>query len=240
VFEWPRRGFGLVNRFIGSSLVVTTISSYTLKIAVVITHTSCLLFTSLVSILHYSFNCLELSWALRKSKSKSKSHCDWRSVSQSVSKSWCRAPSGAHDQIFINVWELRSSCFLWGALSDERTGLCFVYMLLVLASAVFLGSEFFGTRDRILLYQILTLHKVKVTLRLTESQSVSLGVKPNLGIMIIFITVWQLQSCYCEAPSLTEGSPQLSQSHIATDDQSISTSWYRASSGTHDQIFITL
>jgi hypothetical protein len=44
---------------------------------------------------------------------------------QSVSKSWCRAPSGAHDQIFITVWQLRS--FLWGALSDNRTGLSFVY-----------------------------------------------------------------------------------------------------------------
>jgi hypothetical protein len=47
-------------------------------------------------------------------------------VSQSVSKSWCRAPSGAHDQIFITVWQLRA-CFLWGAYSDERTGLSFVY-----------------------------------------------------------------------------------------------------------------
>jgi hypothetical protein len=33
-----RRGFGLVNRFIGSSLVITTINSYTLKIAVTIAH----------------------------------------------------------------------------------------------------------------------------------------------------------------------------------------------------------
>jgi hypothetical protein len=29
---------------------------------------------------------------------------------RSVSKSWCRAPSGAHDQVFIIVWQLRS-CF---------------------------------------------------------------------------------------------------------------------------------
>jgi hypothetical protein len=42
-----------------------------------------------------------------KVKSKSKSNCDWRSVS----KSWCRAPSAAHDQIFITVWQLRS-CFV--------------------------------------------------------------------------------------------------------------------------------
>jgi hypothetical protein len=46
--------------------------------------------------------------------------------SQSVSKSWCRAPSGAYDQIFITVWQLRSR-FLWCALSDERTGLSFVH-----------------------------------------------------------------------------------------------------------------
>jgi hypothetical protein len=38
VFQWLRRGFGFVNRFIGSLLVVTTISSYTLKITVTIAH----------------------------------------------------------------------------------------------------------------------------------------------------------------------------------------------------------
>jgi hypothetical protein len=38
VFQWLRRGFGLVNRFIGSSLVVTTISSYTVTIAHVTSH----------------------------------------------------------------------------------------------------------------------------------------------------------------------------------------------------------
>jgi hypothetical protein len=39
-------------------------------------------------------------------------------VGQSVSKS--------HDQIFIAVWQLRSS-FLWGVPSHERTGLSFVH-----------------------------------------------------------------------------------------------------------------
>jgi hypothetical protein len=42
---------------------------------------------------------------------------------QSVSKSW---RPGAHAQIFITFWQLRS-CFLWGPLSDERTDLSFVY-----------------------------------------------------------------------------------------------------------------
>jgi hypothetical protein len=44
---------------------------------------------------------------------------------QSVGKSWCRAPSGAYDQIFINFTP--TVLFLWDALSDERTCLSFVY-----------------------------------------------------------------------------------------------------------------
>jgi hypothetical protein len=65
-------------------------------------------------------------------KSKSKAHCDWRSVSQSVSKSWCRVP-----EIFITLWQLRS-CFC-GAPSLTRGWICLLYMLLDLASAVSLG-----------------------------------------------------------------------------------------------------
>jgi hypothetical protein len=72
---------------------------------------------------------------------------------QSFSKSWCRALSGAHDQIlFITVWQLRS-CFC-GAPSLMRRRVCFLYMLLALASAVFLGSESLGTCNYILLSQI--------------------------------------------------------------------------------------
>jgi hypothetical protein len=71
---------------------------------------------------------------------------------QSVSKSWCRAPSGSHDQIFITFWLLRS-CFC-GAPSLTGGRVCLLYMLLSLASAVFLGSEFRVTRNHILLFQI--------------------------------------------------------------------------------------
>jgi hypothetical protein len=41
---------------------------------------------------------------------------------QSVSNFWCRTPSGAHDQIFITVWQLRS-CFVGRPLwrEDEST-----------------------------------------------------------------------------------------------------------------------
>jgi hypothetical protein len=72
-------------------------------------------------------------------------------IGQSVSKSWCRAPFRAHDQIFITVWQLRS-CFC-GAPSVTRGRVCFLYMLLALASAAFLVSESLSTRDHILLSQ---------------------------------------------------------------------------------------
>jgi hypothetical protein len=98
---------------------------------------------------HYSYNWTELS-----DQSQSESHIatDGQSVSQSVSTSWYRAPSGAHDQIFITVWQLQS-CYC-RASSLTRGRVCLLYMLLVRASAVFLGSESLGTRYHNLLSQI--------------------------------------------------------------------------------------
>jgi hypothetical protein len=49
--------------------------------------------------------------------SESESHCDWRSVSLS----WCRAPwPDIHSSLKVTVLSI------WGALSDERSGLSFV------------------------------------------------------------------------------------------------------------------
>jgi hypothetical protein len=75
---------------------------------------------------------------------------------QSVSKSWCRAPSAVHDQIFITLWQLRS-CFC-GAPSLTRGRVCLSYMMLVVASVVLLGSESLGTRYCLLLSQIWDFH----------------------------------------------------------------------------------
>jgi hypothetical protein len=57
-------------------------------------------------------------------------------------------PSGAYDQIF-NYCQTVAGLLMWGALSDETTGLSFT-MLLVLASEVIFGFESRGTRDHIL------------------------------------------------------------------------------------------
>jgi hypothetical protein len=58
-------------------------------------------------------------------------------------------PCEAYDQIFITAGLL-----MWDALSDERT-VCRLQLLLALVSVVILRSESRGTRDHILLCQIL-------------------------------------------------------------------------------------
>jgi hypothetical protein len=60
--------------------------------------------------------------SLCPSQSQSHISTDGQSVSQSVSKSWCQAQSGSHDQIFITVWQLRS-CYC-GAPSLTRGRVC--------------------------------------------------------------------------------------------------------------------
>jgi hypothetical protein len=139
-----------------------------------------------MSVSHFSLSS-HLSLAVL---SQSQSHI--ASGGQSVSKSWCRAPSGAHDQIFITVRQLRSCFFLWGALSNERTNLSFLYAAGTCQRSL-LGPESLGTRDHILL---------------SHSQGSVAVLK--------------------------------SQSHIATDGQSVSKSWCRAPFGAYDQIFSTV
>jgi hypothetical protein len=53
---------------------------------------------------------LELPWRTFVSQlnCQSQSQSYIATDGQSVSKSWCQAPSGAHDQIFITVWQLWS------------------------------------------------------------------------------------------------------------------------------------
>jgi hypothetical protein len=49
-------------------------------------------------------------------------------------------------------------------------------------------------------------HEVKVTLRLTVSQSISLGVEPRLGLMTRYLLLYDSYGlALCGAPSLTRG-----------------------------------
>jgi hypothetical protein len=61
-------------------------------------------------------------------------------------------PSGAYDQIFITVRQMRV-CWC-GTLSLTRGRVCRLQLLMVLASAIILGSESRWTSDHILLSQI--------------------------------------------------------------------------------------
>jgi hypothetical protein len=131
---------------------------------------------------------------------KSRSHI--ATDGQSISKSWCRVPSGAHDQIFITLLTV-TVLFLWGALSDEKTGLSFVYsagprqrslsrvqvpwdslpyLLSQICDFHFVApydSHSHGGGIRTRLHTGHWLTKVKVTLRLeVYLQSVCLGIKP--------------------------------------------------------------
>jgi hypothetical protein len=86
------------------------------------------------------------------SQSQSQSQSYIATDGPSISKSWCRAPSGAQDLIFITLWQL-GSCFS-GAPFLTIGRVCLLYMLLVLASVFFLGFESLRTRDHSLLSQV--------------------------------------------------------------------------------------
>jgi hypothetical protein len=136
-------------------------------------------------------------------------------VSQSVSKSWCRAPSGAHDQIFFTVWHLRS-CFCGDPLLT-RGRICLLYMMLALASAVFLRSESLGTSDHFLLSQIWDF--------------------PFRRLLQLAGSLWRYSTPppHGYLPSEAE-----SESYVTTDGQSASLSWYKAPIRAYDQIFIAV
>jgi hypothetical protein len=63
--------------------------------------------------------------AIKPFEERSQSQSHIATDEQSISKSWCRAPSGAHDQILILFDSYGLA--LCGAFSDERKGLSFVY-----------------------------------------------------------------------------------------------------------------
>jgi hypothetical protein len=77
---------------------------------------------------------------------KAKSHCDLRSINQEVLVS--------SPLIFISLWQLRS-CFC-GVPFLTRGRVSLLYVLLALASVVFLESESLGTRDHIFTVSELT------------------------------------------------------------------------------------
>jgi hypothetical protein len=131
----------LLIRFITISLVVTTCNYYT------ITHLHSLqsLHSSILSV--WSI-CHSLGIFRNLTALLSQSHIatDGQSVSLVSSPIWGSWPD-------VNYCFDSYGLVFYGASSLTRGRVCLLYMLLALASAVFLGSELLGTRDHILLSQ---------------------------------------------------------------------------------------
>jgi hypothetical protein len=135
---------------------------------------------------------------------QSKSHI--ATDGQSISKSWCWATSGSHDQMFITLWQLRSS-FLGRPLWREDGFVVSIYCLSSPAksfsdpSTLAFVTIFYRLRFETFLSSPLTTRKVTVEVFdppphgcsacqnqsqshwLTVSQSVCLGVEPHLELM---------------------------------------------------------
>jgi hypothetical protein len=112
-----------------------------------------------------------------------------------------KQPSGAYDQIFIIVRQLR---VCWReALFLTRGRVCCLLLLLILASAVILGCESRGTRDHILLSQIQALPFCRFLLlaglRWRYSTSPPHGIPLTLmEIYAVIYTEWPRRKGQCE------------------------------------------
>jgi hypothetical protein len=128
----------------------------------------------------------------------------------------------------ITVWQLRS-CFC-RAPSLTRGWVCLLYMLLALASVVFVASKSLRTRDHILLSQIWNF-SFRRLLRLAGSRWMNCGLSPSPS----HIATDGQSVClsWCRAPaglSQVQVQVQVQVTLQLTVSQSVSKSWYRAPS----------
>jgi hypothetical protein len=123
-----------------------------------------------------------VSLILRPTATQSQSHIatDGQSVSQSVSLG-IEHPPGAHDQIVIAPRLLRS-CLCW-APSLTRGWVCLLYMLLALASAVFLGSN---PLVLVIIFYCLTF-ETSLFVASYDSQGHGGGIRPRLHTGLLYI-----------------------------------------------------
>jgi hypothetical protein len=90
--------------------------------------------------------------------------------------------SGAYDQIFVTVTQLRVC--LCGAFSLTRGQVCRLRLLLALASAVILRSESFGTRT--IFYSLIL--ETSLFVASYDSQGYDGGIRPRLHTGL-FVTI---------------------------------------------------
>jgi hypothetical protein len=145
---------------------------------------------------------------------KSKLHYDRRSIGQS----WCQA----------RIWGTRLDfCYcqtVAGLLAEAP---------LTLASSVILGFESCWTHDHSILSQVRDSSNLDDQVPVFIFPRHSVSFPSPLATRRVKVEIFNPVSSW----GLTQTH---SQSHIATDGQSVIKSWHRASSGAHDQIFITV
>jgi hypothetical protein len=161
-------------------------------------------FSSSVHFAHIACYWKVFFFSLQLCDSKSKSHCDWLTVS----KSWCGILAEAYDQLFITVWQLR---YFVGRPLWQEDGSVFCICCLPLPAQSFLGPSPLGlaTIFYCLRFETSLFHRLlwfagsrwrySTPPQLCDSeskshcdwrsvsQSVSLGVKPNLGPMARYL-----------------------------------------------------
>jgi hypothetical protein len=127
---------------------------FNLRLVTVLTEPACIVLQSLFTLfkaLPYTFDDSWIAQALFLPQSRAESYVTTHG--QSANRSWNKAPiSGLRPDFYY--CQRVVGLLMWGALSDERTGLSFTVAVVELASTVIRGSESRGTRDRILLCQI--------------------------------------------------------------------------------------
>jgi hypothetical protein len=94
-----------------------------------------------ISLRHSIRLCLHKENPCPKSKSKLRLYYDWRSVGQTFLVSCTHMGAETNLPSFSDRPQTFAGLLMWDAVSKERL-VCSLQLLLVLASAVFLGSEF--------------------------------------------------------------------------------------------------
>jgi hypothetical protein len=154
-----------------------------------------------------------------------------------------RHPSGTCDQFFFffEIFFRQLLVYYFVAPSLMRGRVCNLLLLLVLASAVLLGSDTRGTQDHILLSQFLRLPQ-------PGGPGPRIYIPPETGWprytpghWVPFLSPLTTHRATVEVfylASTREGNPcsSSSSSYIATDGQSVSSSWCRGPFGACDQM----
>jgi hypothetical protein len=160
---------------------------------------------STLILLYIVFQSSRLFWtpssnSLIPLKSQSQSHIE--TDGQSISKSWCRAPSGAHDQIFITLLTVMVLLFVGRPLWWED-GSVFCICCWSLPAQSFLGLS------PLVLTTIFYCLRFETSLFVTsyDSQGHGGGIQPRLHTVAT-------DSCYIAMARTTQKTPFLLQRHV--------------------------